>query len=103
MKLFKIGTILQIIYFACCLPVVICMPLYSAFYTTSFGLICFRIGAVLTFVSTVNPVGLIGSVLNIIACAKSKKRLIWTIISPALIPISWITAVCCFVHYSGGV
>ena len=103
MKLFKFGTILQIIYFACCLLVVICMPLYSAFYTTSFGLICFRIGAVLTFLSTVNPIGLIGSVLNIIACAKSKKHLIWTIISLALIPVSWITAVCFFVHYSGGV
>ena len=83
--------------------VVICMPLYSAFYTTSFGLICFRIGAALTFVSTFNPVGLIGSVFNIIDCTKSKKHLIWTIISPVLILVSWVLAICFFVNYSGGV
>ena len=80
MRLFKVGTILQIIYLVCCTFVVVCMPLYSAFYTTTFGLICFKMGAVLTFVSTFNPVGLIGSILNIVACAmsnlkKSKKTL----------------------------
>ena len=108
MRLFKVGTLLQIIYLVCCTFVVVCMPLYSAFYTTTFGLICFKMGAVLTFVSTFNPVGLIVSILNIVACAKSnlkksKKHLIWTIVSPVLIPLFWVLAVCFFVHHSGGV
>ena len=80
MKLFKVGTILQLIYCFCCLLVVICMPLYTAFYTTTFGEICFRIGAILTFVSTFNPMGLIGTIIKFIACfstdlKKSKKIL----------------------------
>ena len=108
MKLFKVGTILQLIYCFCCLLVVICMPLYTAFYTTTFGEICFRIGAILTLGSTFNPMGLIGTIINFIACfssdlKKSKKILIWTIISPALIVLFWVLAVCFFVHHSGGV
>ena len=108
MKLFKVGTILQLIYCFCCLLVVICMPLYTAFYTTTFGEICFRIGEILTFVSTFNPMGLIGTIIIFIACfssdlKKSKKILIWTIISPALIVLFWVLAVCFFVHHSGGV
>ena len=108
MKLFKSGTILQLIYCSCCLLVVICMPLYTAFYTTTFGKICFRMGAILTFVSTFNPMGLIGTVCNFIACffsdlKKSKKILIWTIISPAVIVLFWVLAVCFFVYHSGGV
>jgi len=108
MKLFKMGTILQLIYCFCCLLVVICMPLYTAFYPTTFGEICFRIGAILTFVSTFNPMGLIGTIIKFIACfsfdlKKSKKILIWTIISPALIVLFWVLAVCFFVRHSGGV
>ncbi len=87
MKLFKAGTILQLIYCLFCLVVVICMPLYTAFYTSTFGEIFFRIGAILTFASTFNPMGLIGTIINFIACfssdlKKSKNILIWTIISP---------------------
>ena len=110
MKLFKMGTILQLIYCFCCLLVVICMPLYTAFYTTTFGEICFRIGVILTLGSTFNPMALIGTIINFIACfssdlKKSKKILIliWTIISPALIVLFWVLAVCFFVHHSGGV
>jgi len=108
MKLFKVGTALQMIYCFCCLLVAICMPLYTAFYTTTFGKICFRIGEILTLVSTFNPMGLIGTIINFIACfssdlKKSKKILIWTIISPALIVLFWLLAVCFFVHHSGGV
>ena len=108
MKLFKTGTILQLIYCFCCLLVVICMPLYTAFYTTTFGEICFRIGVILTLGSTFNPMALIGTIINFIACfssdlKKSKKILIWTIISPALIVLFWVLAVCFFVHHSGGV
>ena len=108
MKLFKAGTVLQIIYLFSCMIVVVCMPLYTAFYPTAFGLFCFRVGAVLTFVSTFNPMGLIGTVINIIACStynlkESKKHLVWTNVSPVLIILSWVLAVCFFVHHSGGV
>ncbi len=108
MKLFKVGTILQLIYCFCCLLVVICMPLYTAFYTTAFGKICFRIGEILTFVSTFNRMGLIGTIINFIKCFStnlkiSKKVLIWTIASPFLIVLFWVLAVCFFVHHSGGV
>lgn len=108
LKLFKIGTILQLIYCFCCLVVVICMPLYTAFYNTSFGKICLGIGAILIMISTFNPMGLIETVINLIVCftsglKKSKKILIWTIASPALIALSWILAVSFFVKHSGGV
>ena len=108
MKLFKAGTIQQIIYCACCLIVVICMPVYTAFYTTAFGSFCFKAGAVLTLVSTFNPIGLIGTIMTFIGCfstelKKSKIYLIWTIVSPIVIVCSWVLAVCSFVHHSGGV
>ena len=108
MKLFKAGTILQLIYCFCCLLVIVCMPIYSAFYMTTFGKICLRIGATLTIFSTLNPMGLIGTVINFVACfssdlKKSKKILIWTIISPALIVLFWFLAVCFFVQHSGGI
>ena len=107
--LFIVGTILQLIYCFHCLLVVICMPLYAAFYTTTFGEICFGIGLILTLgFTSFNPMPLIGTIINFIACfssdlKKSKKILIWTIISPALIVLFWYLAVCFFVHYSGGV
>ena len=108
MNLFKAGTTLQLIYCFGCLVVVICMPLYSVFDTTTFGIICFGTGSILTFISTFNPMGLIGTILNFVACfssnlKKSKKILIWTIISPILIVLFWVLAACFLVHYSGGV
>ena len=108
MKLFKLGTILQLIYCLLCLIVLICMPLYTVFYTTQFGGICFKIGAFLTFVSTFNPIGLIGTIMNIVGCSSSdlkgsKKAVAWAIASPVLVVACWIVAVCLFVQHSGGV
>ena len=108
MKLFKVGTALQILYCFCCLIVVICMPLYTAFYTTIFGKICFRIGAVLTFISTFNPIGLIGTIMSLIGCfstdlKRSNKHLALSGILPILIICFWVLAMCFFVHHSGGV
>lgn len=108
MKLFKAGTIQQIIYCACCLIVLICMPVYTAFYTTALGSFCFKVGAILTLVSTFNPIGLIGTIMNFIGCfstnlKESKKHLIWTIVSPIIVVCFWLLAVCCFVYHSGGV
>lgn len=107
-RLFKIGAVFQIIYCLCCLIGAICMPLYSAFYTTTFGEICFKIGATITFISTFNPVGLIGIILSCIGfwgseLKKYAKYTIATIALPLFVPLSWIMAVCFFVHYSGGV
>ena len=107
-RLFKIGAIFQIIYCLCCLIVVICMPLYRAFYTTTFGEICFKIGATITFISTFNPIGLIGIILSCIGflgseLKKRAKYAIATIVLSLFVPISWFIAVCFFVHYSGGV
>ena len=84
------------------------MPIYTAFYPTILGEICFKIGAILTFVSTFNPIGLIGTIMAFIGCfstdlKKSKKHLIWTIISPIVIVCSWLLALCFFIHHSGGV
>ena len=108
MKLFKAGTLLQLIYCVPCIIVIICMSLYTAFYTAQFGEFCLKIGAVLTVVSTFNPLGLIGTIMNIVSCCtsdlkKSKKALIWVIISPVLIVLCWVVAVCFFVYHSGGV
>ncbi len=108
MKLFRIGTILQLIYCLLCLLVIVCMPLYTAFHPTDFAIICFKIGAFLTFISTLNPMGILGTIINFIACfsadsKRSRKVLIWTIASPILLALSWVLAVCCFVGHSGGV
>ena len=108
MKLYKAGFILQMIYCGCCLPVAICMPLYTMFYGTDFGEFCFRAGALLTVVSMLNPIGLAGTVMNMIGCystdlKKSKRYYIWTGISPVVMICSWLLAVCFFVHHSGGV
>ena len=108
MKAFKVGTVLQLTYCLLCMIVVICMPLYTAFYATQFGKICFKAGALLTFASTVNPIGLIGTIVNIAAYGttdlkKSRKALVWVIASPILMGLCWLTAVCVFVYHSGGV
>ena len=108
MKSFKAGTILQLIYVFCCLSVVICMSLYAAFYTTQFGEICFRIGEFLILVSSFNPIGLIGTIMNFVACftakpKKPKKALIWVFASPILVALSYLVAVWFFVYHSGGV
>ena len=108
MKLFKAGTLQQIVYCFCCLIVVICMPVYTAFYTTAFGSLCFKVGAVLTLVSTFNPIGLIGTIMTFIGCfstdlKESKKHLIWTIVSPVAVICFWLLAVYFFVRHGGGV
>ena len=108
MKLFKVGLILQISYCVLCLIAVVCLPLYTLFYPSVFGNICFRIGATLTFISTFNPIGLAGTIMNVCAYfvsdyPKSKKALAWSIAAPILIILSWLAAVCSFVYHSGGV
>ena len=108
MKLFKTGTALQLIYILCCLTVVLCMPLYTAFYTTGFGMLCLRIGGIFTLICTVVPIGLVGTVLCVIGCfrtslMRSKKHLAWTVLSSLLTVFSWVLAISSFVYHTGGV
>ncbi len=108
MKRFKIGTILQLIYCLGCLIVVISMLLYTAFHTTTFGKICFKIGEIFTVISTFNPMGLIGVIMNFTAAyfADSKKRkeiLGWSVASSIFVVLCWAFAVSFFVGQSGGV
>jgi hypothetical protein len=106
--LFKIATALQLIHCAACLTVIICMPLYGAFYTTVFGKICLTIGQILTVSSTLLPVGLVGTIISNIAYSyegfkQSPKATLWVAASPLLILILWLAAVSFLVSYTGGV
>lgn len=83
MKLFKAGTLQQTVYCFCCLIVVICMPVYTAFYTTAFGSLCFKVGAVLTLVSTFNPIGLIGTIMTFSTGYQSNLGIISAIVGMA--------------------
>jgi hypothetical protein len=108
MKLFKLGTIMQIIHCVCCLITIVFMPIYTAFYTTAFGVFCFKTGALLTFTSTIIPIGLIGTIMNYVGCfttnlKESKKNLIWIFISPVLVITLRLLSIYFFVHHSGGV
>ena len=106
--IFKISVLLQLLYCLGCLIVVICMPLYTAFYPTAFGDICFKIGAVFTAISTFNPLGIAGTVCAYIVffmtdMKKSNKALVWIIVSPLLIALCWYLSITFFVKHSGGV
>ena len=111
-KTMRAATFFQILYCIGCCVVLICMPLYTAFYTTDFGIICFRIGAVMNLVSFLNPVGAICAVVNLVSflstCRESDtkpsvKVLLWVIIGPLLTMLLWYLSVSSFVYHSGGV
>ena len=108
MKVFKFSVAIQLMYCLGCVIVMICMPLFRAFYPTNFSKICLSIGVFFTVAATFNPLGVLCSVLNIILyftteLNKSKKVLTWIILAPFLIIICWILAVCFHVYFTGGV
>ena len=108
MKVFKISVLVQLLYCLGCLIVVICMPLYTAFYPTAFGDICFKIGAVFNAISMANPLGFVGNVCAYIVffttdMKKSNKALAWIIVSPFLMVLCWYLSITFFVKHSGGV
>lgn len=108
MKTFKVGAIIQIIYFLICLIVIICMPIYGVFHDTSLGDIIFRIGDIFFLVATFIPIGLVGTAINIwgsgaLDLKKSKKALVWMIASPIILFMSWYLALGSFIYYTGGV
>ncbi len=112
-KTFNICGILQCLYYLGCIIVMICMPLYTAFYLSAFSELCVTIGAVMTMVSTFNPVGLLAWICILItfsfdhAVVRSKKiktaMIIWLVLSPILQLLCWIGAVGSFVTHTGGV
>ena len=112
-RTFNVCAILQCLYFLGCLSVIICMPLYSILYPSVLSEICVYIGAILTAVSTFNPIGLFCFVYMLITYCIDKflikdkktriKMVAWLVISPLLNIICWILAVESFVGYTGGV
>ena len=108
MKAFKISAVFQLLYCIGCLTTVISIFLYSSFYTTDFGAACFGISAVMNLLSTVIPTGLVATIVNYIAyfnsdLRKSKTALVWLIVAPIMIILSWLLSVSTFVLYTGGV
>ncbi len=112
-KIFNVCAILQCLYCLGCIIVMICMPLYTAFYPSEFSDICFGIGAVMNLISFLNPVALICWIIILIAFCidhkviRNKKvkivMIIWLVLSPILSVLCWIGSVCSFVAHSGGV
>ena len=112
-KTFNICAILQCLYCLGCIIVMICRPLYTIYYPSTFSEVCFKIGVILTLVSTFNPICFLCFIcLLIVYCIdhyliKEKKTkvlmIVWLVISPVLQIMCWIFAVGAFVTNSGGV
>ena len=108
MKLYKAGIILQILYCIPCLIVPVCMLSYTWLYPSEAAKLCFTTGGALTLISTVNPLGLAGTILRWIGCFSTDLRKQWktlarTLLSPVLVVLMWMMAVCFFIGISGGV
>ena len=108
MKRFMVATAIQLLYCVGCIIVMLSMSLYYIFYPTVFSDICFRTGALLTLIFSLNPMGLIATVINYFigfgsGLHKSKKVLIWLIVSPFIIVLCWFGMIVFFVGFSGGV
>ena len=111
LKKFSLSTILQIAYCICCGLVVIVMNLYSAFYDSNFGYTCFQIGAVLTLICGLNPIGLLCGVWQLVRYLSDRRngeptgkgQLAWVILGPMLTTACWFFAINIFVLHSGGV
>lgn len=93
-KTFNVCAVLQCLYYIGCIIVTICMPLYTAFYPSVFSELCIGIGAVMTAVSTFNPLESLAWICILItfsfdhAVVRSKKiktaMIIWLVLSPIL-------------------
>lgn len=108
MKTFKVATALQLIFlFGCLIVIVFMQPLYHGFQSEALETVClilFCIGGLIS----VSPIGLIGIVLTFVECfstdlKKSKKILIWTVVSPFLLASAWLVAACLFGERGAGV
>ena len=107
----RFTTILQLLFCVCCLMVGVFMYLYHLTYKSAFGRICFQIGAVLTIINLLNPIGLICGGIHISDYTSQKRRgalpdgkfLLWVIVGPILTTICWLLSIASFVWGSGGV
>ena len=108
MKTFKVATALQLIFlFGCLLVIAFMQPLYHGLQNEALEAIClilFFIGGLIS----VSPIGLIGIVLTFVECfstnlKKSKKILIWTLVSPVLLASAWLVAAFLFMERASGV
>lgn len=107
-KLMKIFTGVTIFYCAVCAVAWILMLLSDVFYN-DFGMKCMLGGVMIGLSSVVNPMGLIGCFLNIIAGIvkrmKDREKLplpvtLWIALSPALVIAVWyITVMFVMAHY----
>lgn len=113
-KAMKISFALQLLYCIGCGIVLVCMPLYTLFYPTAFSGICFKVGATMTFVSALKPVGIVCGIINIVSYISErqmanndqqikKMSLVWVIMGPILTTLCWLLAILSFVFHSGGV
>ena len=108
MKTYRNATALQIIYCSGCFAAIVCLWLYTAFYPSEFGSLCFIAGALLTLLSVFNPMGIIASIVNCVVCfsacfPKSKRSLIGVITGPLFAILAWIVTVSSFISLGGGV
>ena len=110
MKRLSIPTWLQIIYCICCMIVVLVMILYTVCYDTAFGDTLFKIGGIINFLCALSPIGIVSGVWNLCRYTSKKKcgevnrkLLAWVIVGPVLTTLLWVSSICAFVYYSGGV
>jgi len=102
--------ILQGIYSAfCVLDIILCF-IYHYNFNTSFGGECAHLALDISCILFFIPAMPIGILLNILAMpskqseqTERKRWIIWTIISPGIYLIFYLSAVCIFVAITGGV
>ena len=110
-KLALSSIIIQGVYcVACLLNIVICL-VYKSAYTTEIGRLCADIALPLTGILSIIPAMPISFIFNL--CAKPRKEsntprcnrlwITWTVLSPILYIVIWVTMVCVFVYATGGV
>lgn len=110
-KAMKASTALQVLYCIGCVTVLVCMPLYSVFYATEFGEICFRIGGTMALLSAINPIGIICAIINGVGYYRKRAELsdergkdrvyIWVAAGPVLTTLVWYLSICSFIYHSG--
>ena len=67
-------------------------------------------GGIINFLCALSPVGIVSGVWNLCRYTSKKKcgevnrkLLAWVIVGPVLTTLLWVSSICAFVYYSGGV
>ena len=113
MKNLSIASIaMQIVYCLGGIFVMICMPLYTYLYPSELSDSFFAIGAFVTLITALNPIGLICCICNLCIYLSERKRsdgtqhtqyLVWVILGPVVVFFCWLLTIVLFVAHSGGV